>query len=115
MFLATIQGSGEATVRGETLAPAYYTGGFRFTTGTVVIPAVDMEQLIVQSPFTSWGPFDVFTSGAARQGDPSALWASGTFTGAGTATLVMDRVYVTVGEDVVIAYVPRRLVYTFER
>jgi hypothetical protein len=113
-FLATIQGSGEAMVRGESLSPAYYSGGFRFTAGTLVLPATDVETLVLQAPFTAWSPIDVFTDGAARQGDRAYLWATGQFTGAGTATLRLTRTTLVVDGVARIAYLPRQLVYTFE-
>jgi hypothetical protein len=112
VLVAEFFGDGIAVVNGETLSPAFYSGGFTLPGGNVTIPRGNRKFLKLSAPFTIT-PTDalqlrVFSDSAAR-GTADAPWAQGVLTGSGIATVFLERVRI----ERQTFYVAKRIIYNF--
>ena len=104
---------GIAIVNGETLSPAYYSGGFQLSGGTVTIPTKGNRKFLrLSAPFSitiqQAGQLRVFVNSADR-GQAVEPWAQGALFGSGIATVFLEKRRLA-GQTY---YVARRVVYNF--
>jgi hypothetical protein len=104
---------GMAIVNGETLSPAYYSGGFQLSGGTVTIPTKGNRKFLrLSAPFSitleDAGQLRVFVNSSDR-GLAVEPWAQGTLFGSGIATVYLEKARFE-GQTY---YVARRVVYNF--
>ena len=102
---------GIAIVNGETLSPAYYSGGFVLSGGAVTIPTKGNRKFLrLSAPFTLdlVSVLSVFVNPDERH-HAAEPWAQGTLSGSGIATLFLEKARFA-GQTY---YVARRVVYNF--
>lgn len=105
-------GEGTVTVGDERLRQAYVAGHLTITAGIVRVPHRGKDTLSLSAPFSlaDSGELKIFTEDWARfTQQPEHLWATGSVTGYGRATLHLTRL---AGIDAV-AYVVDRIRYAF--
>jgi hypothetical protein len=105
-------GEGVVTVGDERLRDAYVSGSLTLVAGSVRVPRVGRKTLSLSVPFTldDGGELRVYTADWARLTQESEyLWAQGSVSGFGTATVHLTRIDTMNG----IAYLVDRVRYTF--